>query len=254
MTGIGDPKASVRTPERVGWQTAVADPGPASAITSNALGKTGENNGTHEHPYRRYRRRPAMVGLGVALLAVCGGGAAYLTQLSSDTVPALVLTETVWRGQLIERSDLATAQAAADPAVDFVAAAEIDEIVGQRAVADLSAGTLLSVSAVAPADVPAKGQSVVGIAATEAQMPREELLPGDRVRVFETPSAGDDPPADSPRSISATVLNVSDLTDAGQVIVDVVVDATTAGPLAATAATGRIAIVLDSAEDGNAGK
>lgn len=195
---------------------------------------------------QRYRRRPALIGLGVALLAVCGGGAAYLAQISGDTIAVLAVADDVWRGEIIDRSDLVTAQAAADPAVDPVPANELADVVGQRVAADLSAGELLTSAAVTAADVPATGQTVVGVAVGQAQVPNEPLNPGDTIRVFDTPNPGDAPPATSPASITATVLSVSDMTETGQLIVDVVVDADVAGTLAAKAATGRVAIVLDS--------
>lgn len=205
-----------------------------------------------DHADPRYRRRPALIGLGIGLLAVCAAGAAYLTQLSSDTVQVLAVTSDVHRGQVIDASHLTTARAAADPAVDPVPAQRRDEVVGQRAAADLTAGTLLTSAAVTSGDVPSAGQTVVGVAVTEAQMPRHEIIPGDRIRIFDTPAPGDDPPADAPASTPATVVSVSGLTDAGQVIVDVVVDDDVAGALVARVATGRVAIVLDSTEDGGA--
>jgi hypothetical protein len=197
---------------------------------------------------RRYRRRPALIGLGVGLLATCGAGAAYLAQSSSDTVAVLAVTETVHRGEVIDAARLTTARAAPDPALHPVPAGELAAVVGQRAATDLPAGTLLTGGAVTPAGLPAAGQSVVGVAVTEAQLPRAELVPGDQVRVFGTPSAGDAPPSRPPGSVAATVAGVSDVLDSGHLVVDVVVADDVAGTLAAMVATGRVAVVLDSAE------
>lgn len=200
----------------------------------------------------RYRRRPALIGLGVGLLAVCGAGAAYLAQLSGDTTQVLAVAADVHRGEIITAEDLTIARAAPDPAVAPVPADRRDGIVGQHAAADLTAGTLLTESAVTSAAVPAAGETVVGVAVTEAQLPQHEMVPGDPVRIFDTPNPGDDPPAESPPSIPATVVSVSGITDHGQVIVDVVVDDDVAGELAARVATGRVAIVLDSAQEPDA--
>ncbi len=197
---------------------------------------------------RRYRRRPALIGLGVGLLAVCGAGAAYLTELTSDTTEVLAVADDVHRGQVIADADLAVAQAASDPAVASVPAGERATIVGQRAAADLTAGTLLTSSAVTSEGLPSSGQTIVGVAVTGTQLPQHDMVPGDNVRIFDTPNAGDDPPADAPPSIPATVVSVSGLTDSGHVVVDVVVDDDVAGELVARVATGRVAIVLDSAE------
>ncbi|RIQ20149.1 SAF domain-containing protein [Jiangella rhizosphaerae] len=198
-------------------------------------------------PVRRYRRRPALIGLGAGLLATCGAGAAYLAQSSGDTVPVLAVTDTVHRGEVLDAARLATARAAPDPALRPVAASELSSVVGRRAATDLPAGTLLTEAALTTADVPASGQSVVGVAVTEAQLPQAELVPGDHVRVFGTPNPGDAPPSEPPRSVAATVVSVSDVLDSGHVVVDVVVDDDVAGTLVAKVATGRVAIVLDSA-------
>ncbi|SEF13757.1 SAF domain-containing protein [Jiangella alba] len=202
-------------------------------------------------PVRRYRRRPALIGLGVGLLATCGAGAAYLAQTSGDTVPVLAVTDTVHRGEVLDASRLTTARAAPDPAVRPVAASRLPDVVGQRASTDLPAGTLLTDGALTTADVPAAGQSVVGVAVTEAQLPQSDLLPGDHVRVFGTPSLGDAPPSEPPRSVAATVVGVSAVLDSGHVVVDVVVADDIAGTLVAKAATGRVAIVLDAAQGGD---
>lgn len=199
-------------------------------------------------PVRRYRRRPALIGLGVGLLATCGAGAAYLAQSSSDTVAVLAVTDTVHRGEVIDAGRLTTARAAPDPALEPVAASELSAVVGQRAATDLPAGTLLTGGALTAASLPAAGQSVVGVAVTEAQLPRIALVAGDRVRVFGTPSSGDAPPSKPPGSVAATVVSVSEVLDSGHVVVDVVVAGDVAGTLVAMVATGRVAVVLDSAE------
>lgn len=202
--------------------------------------------GTPGVPVRRYRRRPALIGLGVGLLATCGAGAAYLAQSSGDTVPVLAVTDTVHRGEVLDAARLTTARAAPDPAVRPVAASRLQAVVGQRAATDLPAGTLLTEAALTTSDVPAAGQSVVGVTVTEAQLPQAELVPGDHVRVFGTPSQGDAPPSEAPRSVAATVVSVSGVLDSGHLVVDVLVADDVAGTLVAKVATGRVAIVLDA--------
>lgn len=197
---------------------------------------------------RRYRRRPALICLGLALLAASTASSVYLTQLSGDTVPVLAVARDVARGQIIDDADLTVAHAVSDPALAPVPVTERNQTVGLRAAADLTAGTLLTSAAVTSGDLPAAGETIVGVALTEAQMPAEKMIPGDNVRIFETPNLGDRPPKNPPASISARVISVSEPTQGTQTIVDVVVDADTAGALAARVATGRIALVLDSAE------
>ncbi|MGH9185680.1 MAG: SAF domain-containing protein, partial [Acidimicrobiales bacterium] len=52
----------------------------------------------------------------------------------------LVIADDVARFEPIERSDLRVVRVSADPAVDSVAAAELDDIVGRTAAVDLQAG------------------------------------------------------------------------------------------------------------------
>ena len=76
------------------------------------------------------------------------------------------------------------------------------------------------------------------------RMPAGGLAPGDRVLVVDTPAAEADPSAVAPATIPATVVRVGGMDVNGVTVVDVTV-ATGDGPaLAARAATGRIAVVV----------
>lgn len=200
-------------------------------------------------PPTRYTRRKGLIGLGVALFAIGGGGAYALAEQASDAVDVVAVAADVPRGQVIESSDLTTAAASPDPALDTIPASQLDQIVGQQAAADLTAGTLLPEGAVTEGSLPPAGQTVVGVAVTPPQMPSAAITPGDQVRVFNTPAAGDAPPSDTPDSIAATVVSVSGTTDTGHVIVNVLVDRDIAGDLIARVATERVGIALDSLAD-----
>ena len=79
-------------------------------------------------------------------------------------------------------------------------------------------------------------------------MPAIPLQTGDQVRVVQTPGAqgqvGDAPPV----TISATVVAVTRSPDGQSALVDLLVSADAAPDLAARAATGKVAVVLDSRE------
>ena len=89
---------------------------------------------------------------------------------------------------------------------------------------------------------------MVGVGLPAAQMPGEPLLAGDRVRIVATPGdqgeIGDSPPT----TIAATVVGVRVNDGNGQNVVSVLVPEGDAAELAARAATGRVALVLDSRE------
>ena len=96
---------------------------------------------------------------------------------------------------------------------------------------------------VADVVVPPAGESMVGVPVAAGLMPAEGLRPGDSVRLVQTPGQSGEV-SGAPVTISATVLSVSP--GDTQTVVDVLVSSDRAAELAARAATGRVAIVLDS--------
>ncbi|WP_051426542.1 SAF domain-containing protein [Jiangella gansuensis] len=199
----------------------------------------------------KQRRRPALIGLGVALVALGGLGAAWLATSVSNTVDVIALSNDVARGEIIEESDLTTASINADPSLQPIRDTRLGEIAGQYATSDLSAGGLLTEGDFDDLVQPAEGEAMVGVAVTSAQLPAEALRPGDIVRIVDTPNAQDEPPSDTPDSIEATVVRSSVEEESGQRIVDVIVPEVRAPDLAARVATGRIAVVLMSRAGGD---
>lgn len=201
-------------------------------------------------PRVRTRRRPALVAAGVALTALGALGAAYLVHTLSRTTSVLAVTTTVQAGEVLQRSDLTVADLSTDPVLATVPAGEVDAVVGRRATRGLGPGSLLTPDAVTDAVVPVGGQSLVGVSLTPAQLPFAPLVPGDRVRVVDTPgSAGAAAgPAVAPTAVAAVVVGVGVPREDGSVVVDVMVPADVAAGLAASVSTGRVALVLDSRE------
>jgi hypothetical protein len=82
-----------------------------------------------------------------------------------------------------------------------------------------------------------------------ALMPATQLQSGDQVRIVATPGTQGDVPAGTiPTSIEAMVVGLRSAGDTGQIVVDVSVPHDQAAELAARAATGKVALVLDSRE------
>ena len=109
-------------------------------------------------------------------------------------------------------------------------------------------GTLLTEQAVTDNLVPGEGESLVGISLTPAQMPSEPLYGGDVVRIVTTPGDQGEVTDKEPVTIEATVVGVSRVEETGETVVDVSVPEADAADLAARAATGRVALVLDARE------
>lgn len=196
-------------------------------------------------PQRRVRHLLAALALaGVGALAVyVAVGAA------TQTTSVVEVREGVARGEVITRADLSVVDVNA-AGLRTVPAARLNDLLGQRAAQPLFAGSLLSPDALSASVVPVDGQSLVGVALSSAQMPTEPLVAGDDVSVVATPNPNDasgQVPA-SPDATNATVANVGVADAQGLVTVDVLVPEGDAARLAAQAATGRVALVLQSRE------
>lgn len=194
------------------------------------------------------RRRGALVGVGLALVALGALAFLFVSARMGETTEVIAVVNDLQRGDVIGADDVAVASMVADPHFAPVPADRIKDVIGLRASTDLVAGTLLTDGSLVAEVIPADGQSVVGVALTPAQMPGESLLAGDVILIVDTPSAGEPPPSETPTAIEATVLQTHSRAEAEQVVVDVLVPRDEAPGLAARVATGRIAVALESRE------
>ena len=139
-------------------------------------------------------------------------------------------------------------QVGVDPALTPVPAGDMPSVVGQRAAVDMAAGTLVTREQVTAAVLPPAGSSIVGVAVPAALLPGEPLVAGDRIRVVATPGAQGEFTNEPPVTIAAVVVGVHAEVDTAVSVVSVQVPQGQAAELAARAATGNVAIVLDSRE------
>ncbi len=199
-------------------------------------------------PRLRRRRRRWVFALCAALVAAGALGTAFAFTSVNDTQEVLVVANDIRRGETIDAGDLAVVRVSVDPALTPVPGDQKAELEGSRAAVDLWAGTLLTEQAVADNLVPGEGDSLVGISLTPAQMPSEPLYAGDVVRIVTTPGDQGEVTDKEPVTIEATVVGVSRVEETGETVVDVSVPEAEAADLAARAATGRVALVLDARE------
>ena len=199
-------------------------------------------------PPPKLRRRPALIAAAVG--AVCIGAllAGWAWTATTNTQEVLVARHSIERGAVIEADDLAKVRLSADPALNPVAASQLDQVVGQHASMDIAEGGMLTPNSFTTEVVPGEGQSVVGLALTPAQAPGLDLQYGDHVRVVVTPAQGEELPAGAPLANDATVVGVHVSDETGQTVVDLLVPKADAAVLATRIATGNIALILDSRE------
>ncbi|CAB4758617.1 unannotated protein [freshwater metagenome] len=193
-------------------------------------------------------RRPWVFALMAALVAAGALGTAFAFTSVNDTQEVLVVANDIKRGETIDAGDLTVVRVSVDPALTPVPGSQRAELEGSRAAVDLWAGTLLTEQAVTDSLVPGEGESLVGISLTPAQMPSEPLYGGDAVRIVTTPGDQGEVTDEEPVTIEAVVVGVSRVEETGETVVDVSVPEREAADLAARAATGRVALVLDARE------
>lgn len=201
-------------------------------------------------PTIRQKRRPALIALAIALIVAGSLGAYFLVSSTAGTEPVVTAADTIQAGQVIERDDLSTADLSnPDGTISTIPGDQLESLVGQRAAVTLTTGMTVPADAVAPELVPGEGESLVGVALTAAQMPAEEIVPGDQVQIVLTPRAQDDAPTTEPTLYQGTVAGVAASPDTGQTIVDLTVPESEASWVASSAATGRVSLVLLSREE-----
>ncbi|WP_110241666.1 SAF domain-containing protein [Nocardioides gilvus] len=194
----------------------------------------------------KLRRRPALVVAAVIVTALGCLIGAWAWGASTDTQEVLAARDTIHQGETIEASDLQRIWISRDPLLTPLPASAFDDVVGQRAALDISEGGLLTDESTSDEPLPPQGQTIVGIALTPAQVPAMPLYGGDKVRIIATPGDEGTAAASSPQFTVAEVVGTAIDQTTGNTVVNVLVPYADAGVLAARAATGSVALVLDS--------
>jgi hypothetical protein len=226
---------------------ATTTPVPNDARTSRA--SAGELAAGDLAPPPKLRRRPALIAASVA--AICLGALVSLWAYNSTSHASYVLgvRQTVERGQVIKAADLMRVRISVDPALHPLAASQADAVIGRHAALDMPAGGVVTAAQITDQAVPAAGDSVVGISLAPSMLPANALRIGDRVRVVTTPGQQANVTASVPDTIAAVVVGLSSNTSqTGDTVVNVQVPFAQAPDVASLAATGRVALVLDSRE------
>jgi hypothetical protein len=150
----------------------------------------------------------------------------------------LALAGDVERGQVLAVEDLRVVHVGSDDVLAVTPADRSELLVGRAAVADLPAGTLLTVEQVTAGATLTPGAGVVGLALSPGQYPTPRLAIGDRVTVVEVAN-GLEVLVDT-----AEVVEVEPVGTQGQRFVSLQAGETQAATVAAAAATGEVRLVL----------
>lgn len=210
----------------------------------------------------RQRRRPALIGIGIALLALGPLAGAYIGANTDESVSVLALSADKLAGQRLATSDLRSVSLTADPAqIPSIRVEDVAQVDGKLLTGNLPAGTLLTPQMVAEDPATPPGTFIVGIPVTPGQLPAAGLRPGDRVTLVvgatqgttqqQAPAGGEDSSAraliDPGRTWPAQVVNVGPRAEqdvTGAITVDVALAPSEATDVAAAAASRTLSVVL----------
>lgn len=212
-------------------------PGPRATATEPAAPLT---------PPPKLRKRPGLVVAAVVITAMGCLLGAWAWSATTSTEEVLAAKNTIHRGEEIKAGDIQRIQISGDPALQPLPASAYDEIIGRRAALDISAGGLITTESTTDTPMPPQGQSIVGISLTPAQVPALPMHGGDKVRIIVAPSANGDSPTGTPQFTEAQVVDTAIDETTGNTVVNVLVPYANASVLAARAATGNVALILDS--------
>lgn len=195
------------------------------------------------------RRNPRWIALGV--IAICIGGLlayAVYSRVSTET-RVLAVASTVYRGEVVETSDLTTVVLHGEPPGPTVRAADEAGVVGKRAVFDLPAGALVAADSLTDATVPEAGRSVVGLRLATGRAPATLLVPSAPVRIVALPPPSNGTGATDSlvgKTYAGRIVGATPGADGTSTVVDVEVAAGQAPTIASLGAQDRIALVRDA--------
>lgn len=150
------------------------------------------------------RRRPALAVGSLALVVACVAVFASVYLKAGSQVAVLAVDRRVPQGQILTAGDLAVVHISTNSGISTVPVAEDAEVIGRRAAEPLEPGTLLTQSELVTSFSPPAGESIVGVAVKEGQLPASGVAPGETVDVILTGTPGD--PDSAPASPDATDL------------------------------------------------
>ena len=202
------------------------------------------------------QRRRGLVAAGVLIVVVAALLVGVLYSRAGGKIAVIVTARAVPVGHTITRTDLTTAQIAADE-IPAYAAAHMAEVVGKTTVVGLVPGEIIAPAMLSTRPPTPAGSVVLGVAVKPGQLPAGGVAAGDTVMVILLPASTDGASSDAgstqggtaPESQPARVLDQSALVidsaalASGQAsVVSVQIPAADATALAAASSAGLVAL------------
>ncbi|TYK43292.1 hypothetical protein [Actinomadura decatromicini] len=165
-------------------QTTVSGGGAGSSGGTPGLGRSGlGTSGGQRLPASQRERKPALAALAVLLILGGALASAYLVMASGERVSAVRIAQPVAAGQRIPANALEEVQVG-DTGIQYIAWSERAKVTRYFAAVPLVKGALLTNAMISPADGPAKGRLIVGLALKPGQFPSGGLETGKHVTLY----------------------------------------------------------------------
>lgn len=202
------------------------------------------------------RRRPAIMALGVAMIATGALGGAWFLNSHNKDRPVVMVKANLQPGQKISRSDLTTTDISGGAAAALVPGSDLPSLVGTYPLGSMQPGTLLTKSMVTNSLTPREGSTIVGIPVKTGQLPGIGVQSGDNVTLVLSAGSGSAnlpselKPGQSWNAEVSSVHTQSATNGQGTTqVVDVTVSAGQAPQLAEAAGTGQLTVVLNASKE-----
>ncbi|WP_197429727.1 SAF domain-containing protein [Auraticoccus cholistanensis] len=190
----------------------------------------------------RARRSPRWIAAGVLAISLGGIGAVLLWDGAVSSQQVLRVNTPVARGEVVEPGDLGAVTVGSVPGVSVVPAGQLDELVGQHALVDLAAGSLVPAGGIGAPDL-AEGTVRMGLSLAPGRVPSGPLTPGQDVLLIPVPAPDDTAAAPGERAVAAVVDGRPTVAPDGvSTLVDVTLRARDAELVARLAATERLVL------------
>lgn len=192
------------------------------------------------------RRRLSRLIAGILGMLITALGAFFLVNQLQHQQDVVVIRQSVPRGQVITDASVGTLTTSQLPGVDVIPASRLSEVVGKRAGADLTAGSLLSQAQLATTPMPPPGEVLIGLRLTPGRVPASELGPGAPIRLVVTNPEQTDPAfrdAYTNKAYDAVAVSVKPSIDGQTTLVDVTTAQASANEVGTLAAAGRLTVI-----------
>lgn len=156
------------------------------AVSAPVRQQIPQTNARPSNPPQPNRNRGWMIA-GAALIVLSGIAAASIVSSLSQSVDVLVAARPIPEGAVITNGDYRTVSIAADTgAIQAIAPSDGERLIGQLASGPIGAGSILHPDQFTNrAAQEIEGTVVIGADLGANDLPLLDLLPGDRVRLFE---------------------------------------------------------------------